>query len=116
MTIIAVKCMAVITLLAGFFWRATSNYQVLLHLAIWGAAIIVFVQAARAGKYVWMAAFLAVAALFNPILPVAISPTLFLTLNVLTAGLFMVSFKVLQSTPRLSLASITDSTSGAESL
>ena len=115
MIIVAVKCLAVVTLLAGFFLGATSYYQLLLHLAIWGAAIVVFVQAARAGKYIWMA-FLAVATMFNPIMPIAISPNLLLTLNVLTAGLFMVSFQVLRPTPRMSLASITDRTPRAESL
>ena len=116
MIIVAVKCLPVVTLLAGFFLGATSYYQLLLHLAIWGAAIVVFVQAARAGKYIWMAAFLAVATMFNPIMPIAISPNLLLTLNVLTAGLFMVSFQVLRPTLRMSLASITDRTPGAESL
>jgi len=54
--------------------------------------------------------------MFNPIMPIAISPNLLLTLNVLTAGLFMVSFQVLRPTPRMSLASITDRTPRAESL
>jgi len=60
--------------------------------------------------------FVAIACVFNPVRPVAVSPSVFLFLDALTLVLFMVSLRALGTQPRMSIASITDRTPGSESL
>lgn len=83
---------------------------------VWAGAVVVMVQAARSRRYVWMSLFLLVAVIFNPALPVVLSRSAFLVLDVATLAMFGLSVVVLKNTPRLSIASITDRTPGSLSL
>ena len=83
---------------------------------VWAGAVVVMVQAARLTRYVWMSLFLLVAVIFNPALPVVLSRSAFLVLDVATLAMFGLSVVMLKSTPRLSIASITDRTPGSLSL
>lgn len=85
-------------------------------LTVWAGAVVVMVQAARSGRYVWMSLFLLVAVIFNPALPVMLSRSAFLVLDLGTLAMFGLSLVLLQSAPRLSIASITDRTPGSLSL
>ena len=80
------------------------------------SALMVVAQAWREGKYVWAAGFAAIAVLFNPAVPVAISRTAFLWVDALCIATFLVSLAVLKRHPRLSIPSITNRTPGSESL
>ena len=83
---------------------------------VWAGAVVVMVQAARLRRYVWMSLFLLVAVIFNPALPVVLSRNAFLVFDVATLAMFGLSLAVLKTTPRLSIASITDRTPGSLSL
>jgi hypothetical protein len=66
--------------------------------------------------YFWAVIFLAVACLFNPIRPITLPDSMGLLSEMAAAILFMISLAVLRAKPRLSLASITASRAGSESL
>jgi hypothetical protein len=102
--------------LAAFFWRSSVNFQTVVQFLVCGAAILVLVQAARAGKYWWMAAFLVVAALFNPVAPVPFAGSIFLWVDLLCVSMFLASTAYLQTSPRLTIASVTNPGPGSESL
>ena len=104
-------------LLLAMWWRSSSDYRtVLAAFAVSAGAIVVFVQAVGAGKYVWAAAFLATGALFNPLLPIMLPRNVFLWLDLACLVMFLVSLAVWNANPRLSIASITDPTPRSESL
>jgi len=112
-----IKWITIAALFSALFWQPFAENRVLLQYVVWAGAIVVFAQALRAGKYLWIGLFLAVAVFFNPIRPVAFSPRVSLLVNAITLVLFMVSLgRGLKTKPRLSIASITDRTPGSESL
>jgi Family of unknown function (DUF6804) len=110
------KWIAIAALLLALFWHPFAESRKLLQLAVLAGAVAVLVQAVRAGKYVWIGLFVAVACIFNPIRPISFSPSVFLFVNATALVLFMVSLRGLETRPRLSIASITDRTPGSESL
>jgi len=110
------KWIAIASLLLALFWHPFAENRRLLQFAILAGAVAVAAQAFRAGRYLWVGMFLAVVGLFNPIWPVALSPSVFLFLDAITLVLFMVSLRGLETRPKLSIASITDRTPGSESL
>jgi hypothetical protein len=57
---------------------------------------MVVAQAFRIGKYFWGIAIAAIAVLFNPAVPVALSPKAFLLLDLVCIGAFPVSLTALQ--------------------
>jgi hypothetical protein len=115
--IIKLVSIAGLLLLLTVLWRSSSDYRtVLAAFAVSAGAIVVFVQAVNAGKYVWAATFLAIGALFNPVLPIMLPRNVFLWLDLACLVMFMVSLAVWKANPRLSIASITDPTPRSESL
>lgn len=111
-----IKWIAMAALLVALFWHPFAENRRLLQFAVLAGAVAVLVQAVRAGKYVWIGLFVAVACIFNPIRPVVMSASVFLLLDALTLVLFMVSLRGLETAPKLSIDSITDRTPGSESL
>jgi uncharacterized membrane protein YccC len=73
-------------------------------------------QAIQLKNYIWIAVFLAVCALFNPVFPVTMSRNVHFTANLVCAALFASSLLLLKTLPRMSVLSITDRTPGSESL
>ena len=110
------KWTAIAALLVGLFWHPFAENRRLLEFAVLLGTVAVLVQAVRAGKYVWIGLFVAIACVFNPIRPLDVSPSVFLLLDALTLVLFMVSLRALETQPKMSIASITDRTPGSESL
>jgi hypothetical protein len=104
-------------LLAAMFWRSAANYQLLLEFVVCMGAIVVVMQAVRAGEYRWAAGFVAMALLFNPVVRVlTLSGELSLLLVVVCIAPFAVSLAALKTRPLLSIPSITDRNPGSESL
>ena len=104
-------------LLLAVLGRSSSDYRTMLAaFAVSAGAIVVFVQAVGARKYVWAATFLSIGALFNPVLPVMLPRNMFLWLDLACLVMFLVSLAVWKANPRLSIASITDPTPRSESL
>ena len=110
------KWLSIAVLLLAVVWRSSANFQLVLESIVCVTGLLVFMQAVRRGKYFWAAGFLAIAVLFNPVVPVALSPNAFLWLNALCILTFLVSLAVLKSHPRLSMPSITNRMPGSESL
>jgi hypothetical protein len=96
--------------------RLTASYQVLLEFVVCVSAILVVTQAVGESKYLWAAGFFAIAVLFNPVVPVALSRKTFLWLDWVCLMTFLVSLVMLKRQPTLSMASITYRTPGSESL
>jgi hypothetical protein len=108
---------AALLLLLVVLWRSSPDYRtVSAAFVIWAGAIVVFVEAAGAGNYVWAATFLAIGALFNPVLPIMLPRTVFLWLDLACLVMFLVSLAIWKASPRLSVASTTDPTPRSESL
>ena len=110
------KVLAAVALLVGLFSHSAGDYRRVIFIVVWMAALVVLAQAFHRSNYFWAAVFLAVACLFNPILPVLLPASMGLLVNMAAAILFMISLAVLRSAPRLTIASITASGAGSESL
>lgn len=102
--------------LAAFFWRSSGNFQTVVQFLVCGAAALVVIQATRSGKYLWTAAFLVVAVLFNPLVPMALHGSIFIWVDLLCLTMFLASTAYLQTSPRLTIASVTNTGPRSESL
>lgn len=110
------KLVAALGLLLGLFSRSAADHRLLIFTVVWMAALVVSAQAFYRSSYFWAAVFLALACLFNPIRPIALSASMGLVVEMTAAILFMIALAVLRSKPRLSIASITAPGAGGESL
>jgi len=104
-------------LLTAIVQRSATDYQLWLDLAIFMGALVVAQQAVGTKHYLWTAAFVAIALLFNPVVPVP-RPTgdLFLLMIFVCLASFGISLAALKTQPALSMPSITDRCPGSESL
>jgi len=98
-----------LSLLMGsfFLWAPANNYAILLQFVICGSATLVALEAGSSGKHVWTAAFAGLAVLFNPLIAVAFSHSVFPWINALCFSMFLASPIFLKAVPRLSIQSIT---------
>ena len=104
-------------LVAALSWGSAVNHQFLLAFAVFTGALVVAQQAVRAKHYLWTTAFVAIALLFNPVMPVPRpSGGLFLLMIFVCLVPFAISLAALKTRPLLSIPSITDRTPGSESL
>jgi len=101
---------------AIFFWTPASAYAILLQFVICGSASLVALEAAASGKHLWMAAFAALAVLFNPMVAVTFSHSVFPWVNALGGSMFLASLVFLKTLPKLSIQSITYSEPRSQSL
>lgn len=99
----AMKSMAIGALLLALLWRPSAGYDVVLQLVICISAVIVMLQAGFAGKFWLTAAFLAMALIFNPVVPVVLSAGTTRWLNSACVMMFALSW-ILLSTRRPELA------------
>jgi hypothetical protein len=109
------KWAAITTLLLAVLFRVASG-QVLVAIVVCGSAVLLVRQAIRAGKYSWAVVFVAIAALFNPIVPIARSGSNILWLNALGLATFLTAALTLRSGRRLTVLSITSRLPRRESL
>ncbi|PYX16720.1 MAG: hypothetical protein DMG87_16995 [Acidobacteria bacterium] len=111
------KYVAIATLLVGmFWWRIPANLRTYLDFAITAGAVFVLVQALNLRKYWWVAGFVGITCLFNPIQPIGFSFETLVALQVMSAALFAVSLQLLRTSPRMTIASITEANPRTESL
>src|SRR5215472_17033425 len=109
------KWAAITTLLLAVLFRGASS-QVLVAIVVCVSAVLPVRQAIRAGKYSWALVFVAIAALFNPIVPIARSGSDILWLNALGLVTFLTAALALRSGCRLTVLSITSRLPRRESL
>jgi hypothetical protein len=93
------KWISIAALLLGVLWRASLSDQLLLQFVVCAGAILVALQAAHAAEYFWAVGFSSVAVLYNPIVPVSLSGSMFLWLNLVCLTAFAVSLAVLRARP-----------------
>ena len=91
------KWVCIAALALAVLFRASSGYHTLLQFVVCAGAVLVLLQAYRTNRYAWAAGFTAIALLYNPIVPLALSRNLFLVL--LSLGLFALSVAVLKTQP-----------------
>jgi hypothetical protein len=110
------KYVALMALLAGILWHLPAGQRIYLDFAIAAGAAFVLVQAVYLRKYVWAAAFVAVACAFNPVWPFAFSPVVLVAVGMTSMLLFAVSLYLLRTRPRMTIPSIIEANPGSESL
>lgn len=110
------KWLCVATLLIAVLWRSSLDYRFVVAFVVTIGAMAVVTQAARERKYIWVAVFVTIATLLNPIFTGALPRHLYLWTDVMSLAAFAASLLLLKSKPILSIASITDRTPGSQSL
>jgi hypothetical protein len=115
------KWITMATLLtAAMLWGSAANSQLpqfLLGCVVCFGASVVVMQAVQARKYVWAGGFAAIALFFNPLVPILPFDGGWGRMLVLVSIVpFAVSLALLRSQPLLTIASITGSHPGSESL
>ncbi len=110
------KFVCVGVLLLAAFWEVSAGAAIVLDILVCVGAITVATQAVTQPKYLWTAGFVAIAVLFNPIVPVVLSRAVFLWVDVACLLAFLVSLNALQRQPILSIPSITNRRPGSQSL
>jgi len=110
------KWFATVALFGGALLGSRADYQIILELIVCVAALMVLAQAFRLGKYFWGIGFAAIAVLFNPALPVALSHQVFLLLDLVCTGAFLVSLTTLRWERAVPAPSITGHSLGTEAL
>jgi hypothetical protein len=103
----ALKSVSIAALLASFLWSffakgqvwsvQTGGYLEVLALIVWVTALMVVAQTALARRYFWAVGFVAIAALFNPIIPIRLSRPVFLTLDSFCTLAFVFAVTVLKA-------------------
>lgn len=111
-----VKWTAIVSVATGLLWRSSPDLLLVLQFVVTAAAIVILVQAATMHRFVWMALFLLVACLFNPIVPLPSSSYFSGLAGGFSFLLFFFSLELLKPRPRLTIASITDRKPGSQSL
>jgi hypothetical protein len=109
------KYVAMAALLTGMFWLP-ANLRSYLDFVITAAAVLVLVQAVNFRKYAWAAIFVLVACVFNPVQPIGFSFSVLVALRVISATLFAVSLVAVRTSPRMTIASITQANPRTQSL
>lgn len=112
--IMKVACVAALMLMA--FWQASPIAEVLLDILVCVGAMTVATQAVARPKYIWTTAFVLIAVLFNPIMPLGLSRNIFFALDLACLGAFLISFEALKNQRILSIPSITKRRPRSESL
>ena len=110
------KWICIAVLLVAALRLPTGSYQVWLEFVVCMSGLLAATQAAREGKYFWATGFVAIAVLFNPVVPVALARRTFLWLDLVCLMTFLISLGALKTRPTLSIPSITGRTPGSESL
>jgi hypothetical protein len=85
------KWVSITGLLLALRWPLSTSYQVTLEILICVSALLVVTQAWHAGKYSWAAGFVAIAVLFNPLVPLVLARKTFLWLDLVCLAAFLVA-------------------------
>jgi hypothetical protein len=110
------KYAAIVALLVGIFLQPAPNLRSYLNFVIAAGAVFVLMQAVNLRKYWWVAAFVAIICLFNPIKPIGFSFGTMMTLQFMAAAVFAISLQLLKTSPRLTIASIIEANPKTEAL
>lgn len=92
--------------LACFLWRSTGNLRIGLQFVVCLGAALVLLEAVRAARYIWASGFLALALLFNPVMPLQLNAAMLLAINLLGIGAFLLAMRYIKRAPREETISI----------
>jgi hypothetical protein len=111
-----IKSVSAITLIVAALLDSSAGYRIVLDLVVCVAALLVLAQAFRIRKYFWAVGFAVIAVLINPAVPLVLSHTRFLMLDLLCMGAFLISLSALRWPGITMAAPITGEWTGKESL
>jgi len=100
------KWLSILALLLGLLVQSSATYRTVLELVVCAAALVVFAQAFRSGRFLWGAGFVLVAVAFNPVVPFAINGGMFLWVDLACVVTFACSLALLKAQPLLSIQGI----------
>ena len=95
----AMKWVSITLLLLVLFWQPFQNRPVALEILICVGALLVVTEAWRAQKLLWATGFVAIAVLFNPVVPLVLTRKTFFLLELACLGAFLLSLTVLTANP-----------------
>ena len=110
------KWISIALLLLAVLPFRTASSQILLAIVVCASGLLLVRQAVRAEKYSWAVVFGGIAALFNPVVPIARSASNVLWLNGLGLAVFLTAAVAFRSGRRLTVLSITSREPRRESL
>ncbi|HEX5411708.1 MAG TPA: DUF6804 family protein [Terriglobia bacterium] len=105
MTTVSMKLASAISLLAAAMWTLPPGLELLIDVLVSVGALAVATQAAASSRKFWAAGFVAIAVLFNPLVPVVLPRGVFFWLDLVCVVVFMVSLETLKGLPGLSFSS-----------
>ena len=108
------KWVSITMLLLAVFQLA--SHQTLLSIVVCASGLLIVAQAVRSRKYPWAVGFLAIAVLFNPVVPIARSGRDVLWLNGIGLAAFLTAAVALKAGPARTALSITSHLPRRESL
>jgi hypothetical protein len=92
------------------------DYETLLQFVVCAAACGIAWQIGKEGKYVRAAAFIGIALLFNPMVPLMLSPAVFPWVGLTSVLMFVHALDLLEQAERMPVASIADGIKRSESV
>jgi hypothetical protein len=107
---------SIVMLLLTLWPFRISAGPLLLALVVCASGVLLVRQAIFAGKYSWAVVFVAMAVLFNPVLPIARSASTVLWANTLGLATFLTAAVALRPERRLTVLSIVNGLPRRESL
>jgi len=110
------KWMSITMLLLAIFQLPVASHQTLLSIVVCASGLLIVAQAVRSRKYPWAVGFLAIAVLFNPVVPIARSGRDVLWLNGIGLAAFLTAAIALKAGPERTALSITSHVPRRESL
>jgi len=110
------KWLSITMLLLAVLQLPVASHPVLLAIVVCASSLLVVAQALRAGKYSWAVGFLAIAVLFNPVVPIARSGRDILWINGVGLAAFLAAAVAFKARPALTVLSITNRLPRRESL
>jgi hypothetical protein len=91
------KWVCIAALLLAVIWRSSANYRLLLEFMVCAGAVLIVLRACHTGKYPWAAGFIAIAVLFNPIVPIALPRPMLVWVDLVCLVAFVLSLAVLRT-------------------
>ena len=110
------KWVSITMLLLAVFQLPVASHQTLLSIVVCASGLLIVAQAVRSRKYPWAVGFLAIAVLFNPVVPIARSGRDVLWLNGIGLAAFLTAAVGLKAGPERTALSITSHLPRRESL
>jgi len=91
------KWVCIAALLLAVIWRSSANYRILLEFMVCAGAVLIVLRACHTGKYPWAAGFIAIAVLFNPVVPIALPRPMLVWVDLVCLVAFVLSLAVLRT-------------------